>query len=265
MEFKRLKHHPGECTQEKPLLSPAALMVLTSCSPSTGQQCSDGSSFVARWGSHGPGGVGPGPPGRHMFPWPSGCHSASCQTVGQTSSDKSSGFRIEHSGYTRVASYCWSLVSPAATQQCHAAQVCFDSQPWSDSWDPTDCSLQAPLSMGFPRQEYWSGLPFPTPGDLPDPGIEPASLAPLHWQTDSLPLRHQGSPCLLRSWPQTDLPRVGRFPASWMWGLFFFAQVNFDFYLFHSSDFGVDTHKFCRWQSGKNPLQLVIEWISSLI
>ena len=32
---------------------------------------------------------------------------------------------------------------------------------------------QAPLSMGFSRQEYWSGLPFPTPGDLPDPGIKP--------------------------------------------------------------------------------------------
>ena len=32
---------------------------------------------------------------------------------------------------------------------------------------------QAPLSMGFPRQEYWSELPFPSPGDLPDPGIEP--------------------------------------------------------------------------------------------
>ena len=35
---------------------------------------------------------------------------------------------------------------------------------------------QAPLCMGFPRQEYWSRLPFPTPGDLPDPGIEPWSL-----------------------------------------------------------------------------------------
>ena len=34
---------------------------------------------------------------------------------------------------------------------------------------------QAPVSMGFPRQEYWSGLPFPSPGDLPDPGIEPGS------------------------------------------------------------------------------------------
>ena len=39
-----------------------------------------------------------------------------------------------------------------------------------------DYSCQAPLSMGFPRQEYWSGLPFPSPGDLPDPGIEPESL-----------------------------------------------------------------------------------------
>ena len=36
---------------------------------------------------------------------------------------------------------------------------------------------QAPLSMGFFRQEYWSGLPFPTPGDLPDSGTKPASLA----------------------------------------------------------------------------------------
>ena len=36
---------------------------------------------------------------------------------------------------------------------------------------------QAPLSTGFPRQECWSGLPFPPPGDLPDPGIEPASPA----------------------------------------------------------------------------------------
>ena len=35
---------------------------------------------------------------------------------------------------------------------------------------------QAPLSMGFSRQEYWSGLPWPPPGDLPDPGIKPASL-----------------------------------------------------------------------------------------
>ena len=48
--------------------------------------------------------------------------------------------------------------------------------------------------MGISRQEYWSGLPFAPPGDLPDPGIKPLSLALLHWQVDSLPRSHLGSP-----------------------------------------------------------------------
>ena len=42
---------------------------------------------------------------------------------------------------------------------------------------PWTVTLQAPLSMGFHRQEYWNGLPFPPLGDLPDPGIEPGSPA----------------------------------------------------------------------------------------
>ena len=42
---------------------------------------------------------------------------------------------------------------------------------------PWTVAHQAPLSMGFPRQECWSGLPFPPPGDLPDSGMEPTSLA----------------------------------------------------------------------------------------
>ena len=42
---------------------------------------------------------------------------------------------------------------------------------------PWTVARQAPLSMGFSRQEYWSGLPCPPPGDLPDPGIEPVSPA----------------------------------------------------------------------------------------
>ena len=50
---------------------------------------------------------------------------------------------------------------------------------------------QAPLSMGFPRQEYWSRLPFPLPEDLADLGIE------LHWQVDSLPLSHLRNPLML--------------------------------------------------------------------
>ena len=52
------------------------------------------------------------------------------------------------------------------------------------------CSLPAPLSMRFPRQEYWSGEQFPSPGDLPGPRIEPSPAL----QVDSLPLSHQGSP-----------------------------------------------------------------------
>ena len=51
--------------------------------------------------------------------------------------------------------------------------------------------LPAPL-MGFSRQEYWSGLPFP-PGDLPNPGIEPTSPVSPNWQADSLPLSQLGS------------------------------------------------------------------------
>ena len=42
---------------------------------------------------------------------------------------------------------------------------------------PWTVAPQAPLSLGFSKQEYWSGLPFPSPGDLPDPGIEPESPA----------------------------------------------------------------------------------------
>ena len=45
--------------------------------------------------------------------------------------------------------------------------------------NPMTVVCQVPLSMGFYRQEYWSGLPFPSAGDLPDPGIEPASLVSL--------------------------------------------------------------------------------------
>ena len=47
----------------------------------------------------------------------------------------------------------------------------------SDSATTWTVAHQAPLSLGFPRQEYWSGLPFPSLGDLPNPGIEPASPA----------------------------------------------------------------------------------------
>ena len=62
----------------------------------------------------------------------------------------------------------------------------------SDSLQPHETvALQAPVSMGFPRQEYWNELPFPFPGDLPDPGIKPASPA---LAGRFLTLSYQGSP-----------------------------------------------------------------------
>ena len=53
--------------------------------------------------------------------------------------------------------------------------------------------------MGFSRQEYWSGLPFPSPGDLPNPGTEPASLVSTALQVDSLPTEPSGKPSQLLS------------------------------------------------------------------
>ena len=56
---------------------------------------------------------------------------------------------------------------------------------------PWTVPLQTPLSVEFSRQEYWSGLPFPSPGDLPDPGIESGSPT---LQADSLPSKPPGKP-----------------------------------------------------------------------
>jgi len=59
---------------------------------------------------------------------------------------------------------------------------------------PWTVAHQAPLSMEISKQEYWNGMPFPTPGDLLDQGIEQASLHLLHWQVDSLPPHSLGKP-----------------------------------------------------------------------
>ena len=67
----------------------------------------------------------------------------------------------------------------------HFSLVQLFATPWT-------VACQAPLSMGFSRQEYWSGLPFPTPGDLPNTGIETVSLTSLYWQVGSLPLAPPG-------------------------------------------------------------------------
>ena len=76
------------------------------------------------------------------------------------------------------------------------------TQSCLDSATPWTVACQAPLSMEFSKQEYWSGLSFPSPGDLPDPGIKPGSPT---LQADSLLLSHQERPRV-----KTEPPHVPR-------------------------------------------------------
>ena len=94
------------------------------------------------------------------------------------------------------------MIQQSCSQACSRACMlnCF-SCDWL-FWDPVDCSLPDFLSMGFSRQEYWSGLSCPPPGDLPNPGIKPLMSPAL--QVDSLPLSYQGS-SLLGIYPDKTL------------------------------------------------------------
>ena len=99
-----------------------------------------------------------------FFPFPlCSCASAPDRKLG---SRKGSGNESQYR-----CSHIWSVISDSVTLRTVAHQ--------------------APLFMEFSRQEYWGGLPFPTAGDLPDPGIKPGSLA---LQEDSLSQSHLGSP-----------------------------------------------------------------------
>ena len=79
-----------------------------------------------------------------------------------------------------------------SSQRRETSCVCAKSlQSCPTLCDPMDCSIPTPLSIGFSRQEDWSGLPCPSPGDLPDPGIKSVSPVTPALQADSLPLHHQ--------------------------------------------------------------------------
>ena len=88
----------------------------------------------------------------------------------------------------------WPAVREQIDELCYIQTVVvyllscvgLSSTPWT-------VACQAPLSMGFPRQKYWSGLPFSPPGGLSDPRIEPASPAAPALQVDSLLLSHEGT------------------------------------------------------------------------
>ena len=73
----------------------------------------------------------------------------------------------------RVTSLIILWIVSVMTHVCVCAQLLKHVQLFETPWT---IACQAPLSMEFSRQEYWSGLPFPSPGDLPNPGIEPKSL-----------------------------------------------------------------------------------------
>ena len=76
---------------------------------------------------------------------------------------------------------------------------------------PWTVAHHAPLFMEFFRQEYWSGLPFIPPGDLPDPGIKPESHQSPSLQADSLPLAPPGKPLL---WLKANVKGEGVLPVS---------------------------------------------------
>ena len=99
---------------------------------------------------------------------------------------------------------------------------------------PWTVARQAPLSMGFSRREYWNGLPFPSPGNLPDPGIEPGSSA---LQVESLPLSHQGRQKSLMSWTTpmsqvSTLSIVSDMTLAGSTSRFQSENREFDFFLF---------------------------------
>ena len=84
-----------------------------------------------------------------------------------------------------------SIDADTDTDTCCACSVMSDSL-WTHRLSPARF-----LYMGFIRQEYWSGLPFPTPRHLSDPGIKPCLLFLLHWQVNSLPLAPLWKPVYL--------------------------------------------------------------------
>ena len=103
---------------------------------------------------------------------------------------------------------------PKAFPDSFNSSLCVCAKSLSRVWlcaTPWTIAPQAPLSVEFSRQEYWSGLPFPPPGDLPNPGFKPESPT---LQADSLPLSHLESPSqivVLANFCGVNNPTMGKF------------------------------------------------------
>ena len=90
-------------------------------------------------------------------------------------------FLFFFSKFTKSLPWFLSFISICKCSLC--AVLCLVTQSCLTLWTPWTVVCQSPLSMGFPKQEYWHGLPCPSPGDLPNPGLEPRCLT---LQADSL-------------------------------------------------------------------------------
>ena len=97
---------------------------------------------------------------------------------------------MPHSPLTALRG-CWRSTAPAAQGSTSTESESEDAQSCELFVKPWPIAYRAPLSMEFSKQEYWSGLPFHSPGDLPGPGIEPWSLT---LQADALPSEPPGKP-----------------------------------------------------------------------
>ena len=114
-------------------------------------------------------------------------------------------------------------------QQCHPRKCCccLVTESFVSPWA---AACQAPLSMGFPRQEYWNELPFPSPGDLPDPGIKLMSIE-LVMPSSHLILCHP--PLLLPS----ILPSIRVFSNESVLRITWPKYWSFSFNTYHSNEF----------------------------
>ena len=102
-------------------------------------------------------------------------------------------FQLSERKHTRMTKVCMKKIVYFSMPASYAACVLHHLDP-ADSLRPPRLTVahQDPVFMGFLRQESWSGLPFPSLGDLSNPGIKPCLLHLLHWQADTSPLSHVG-------------------------------------------------------------------------
>ena len=99
---------------------------------------------------------------------------------------------LEPQNYTPLKNNGYNLLLYGIKRHFHAVLMCvLVAKSFTTLCDPQTVDCQAPLSMGFSRPQYWSELPFPTPGDLPNPKIGPRSPT---LQADSLPPELSGKP-----------------------------------------------------------------------